>query len=370
MSERSQPKTLNQRTSARHPRVGTSPGTLSPIPGSGPAHIRAIAYETSHCEEKELQDPKSLKALAREGSTLWVNVDGLGDLEVLKRLGADFGLPDLALEDVLAVHHRAKFERYENLLFLVLRMPEHNEDGRIETDQLSLFLGPNFVLTFQHAHGDCFDAVRDRIRSGKGRIRGGGTAYLLYALIDAVVDSYYPMLERVGDGIDTLEEEILETPGRACTMRVHELRRDLLVLRRAVWPLREILNDLMRDEDTERSLQPYLRDCYDHVVELIDLIETYRDLAAGLMEVYVSIVGNKMNEIMKVLTIIATIFIPLSFIASVYGMNFDTSASPFNMPELSWRYGYVACLGLMLSVAITMLVWFRRRGWMDRSNDW
>jgi magnesium transporter len=352
------------RTSSRHPRAGASPGTLIAHPEAKPPLLRAFAYGPEGCEEKAPQTLDEAAELRGRHGTLWLNIDGLGDLEMLRSVGSHFGLHDLALEDVLAVHHRAKLERYEGYLFVVLRMPEW-ADGAIATDQLSLFVGPDYVLSFQQRAGDCFDAVRDRIRGGKGRIRHLGSPYLFHALLDAVVDSYYPVLEKLGDRLEHLEDRVMRDRGSLITGEIHRVRRDLLVLRRAIWPLREIVNELLREEDADPKLAPFLRDCYDHVVELVDLIETYRDLSAGLMEVYVSVVGNRMNEIMKVLTIIATIFIPLSFIASVYGMNFDTTASPLNMPELGWRYGYAACMGFMTAVAIGMLVWFKRKGWLS-----
>lgn len=357
------------RTSSRHPRAGTSPGTLTRPPEAEHPSMRVFAYGPEGCQETS---PTSVEdAIASRGrGTYWLNVDGLGDVDLLKEIGTAFGLHELALEDVLAVHHRAKLERFENYCFVVLRMPELDEDGEIATDQLSIFVGPDYVLSFQHRHGDCFDAVRDRIRGGKGRIRTHGAIYLFHALLDAVIDFYYPVLEKLGETLEALEERVIAARGPHITGELHRVRRDLLILRRAIWPLREILNDLIRDDDADPKMIPFLRDCYDHVVELVDLIETYRDLAAGLMEVYVSVVGNRMNEIMKVLTIIATIFIPLSFIASVYGMNFDTSVSALNMPELHWKYGYLACVALMAAVGIGMLFWFKRRGWLgDDGND-
>jgi magnesium transporter len=351
------------RTSSRHERAGTSPGTLRAVPNSSPPHGLVMSYDAEDFDEQTLERLRDAGAWRGRRAVTWVDVHGLGDADAIKQLGAEFGLHELALEDVLAVHHRAKFERYDDHVFFVLRIPEYSEEHGLETDQLSIFLGKEYVLSFQGSPGDCFGAVRERIRGRKGRIRSRNSHYLVYALLDAVIDSYYPVVERIGDRLDELEDDVLEH-GHQLTENIHDVRRDLLVLRRAIWPMREILNELLRDEDADPVLQPFFRDCYDHVVELIDLIETYRDLSAGLMEVYVSIVGNRMNEIMKVLTIIATIFIPLSFVASVYGMNFDTSVSPLNMPELHWEYGYLASLAVMAAIAFTMLFWFWRRGWL------
>lgn len=351
--------------------IGASPGMLVAPPDAKPTRVRVIGYGPDSVEEVVDAQCEDVERMCGRHAVLWINVDGLADIDRLRRIGKQFAIHDLALEDVLASHHRAKWESFDDYDFLVLRMPEHVEGGALHTDQLSIFSGTNFVLTFQQHHGDCFDLVRERIRGGKGRIRGWGPRYLLYALLDAVVDSYYPELESIGEQIEQLEDDVLVDSKRVSHARIHEVRRDLLQLRRGVWPLREILHDI--DRQPERAspldLSPYFRDCYDHVVELIDLIETYRDLAAGLMEVYVSVVGNRMNEIMKVLTIIATIFIPLTFIAGVYGMNFDPDAGPWSMPELRTPYGYVICLAVMAISAIGMLVWFKRRGWLGRRES-
>lgn len=348
--------------------IGSSPGMLVAPPDAKPSRVHVMGYGPDGVEEISDASCEDVERLWGKHAVLWINVDGLADIERLRRIGKRFNIHDLALEDVLASHHRAKWEAFDDYDFLVLRMPEHPEGGALHTDQLSVFAGANFVLTFQQHHGDCFDLVRERIRGGKGRIRGWGPRYLLYALLDAVVDSYYPELEALGETIEELEDDVLVDSKRVSHARIHELRRDLLALRRGVWPLREILHDIDRQPDRASPLDlgPYFRDCYDHVVELIDLIETYRDLAAGLMEVYVSVVGNRMNEIMKVLTIIATIFIPLTFIAGVYGMNFDPDAGPLSMPELRSPYGYVICLAVMAISAGGMLVWFIRRGWIGR----
>jgi magnesium transporter len=226
-------------------------------------------------------------------------------------------------------------------------------------------LGPNFVVTFQEKPGDCFGNVRQRLRAGKGLLRKSGPDYLAYALLDAVVDGYFPVLEVYGERLEHLEDQIVADMPADCLLRIHDLRRDLLTLRRAVWPLREAINTLLRDAETiQKETRLYLNDCYDHTVQIMDLVETYREIASGLMEVYLSSMGNRLNEVMKMLTIIATIFIPLTFIAGIYGMNFDTEASPWNMPELEWAYGYPACLLFMATIAGILLAYFRRRGWI------
>jgi magnesium transporter len=235
-----------------------------------------------------------------------------------------------------------------------------------------MFLNDRILLTFQERPGDCFDLVRDRIRKRRGQIRNRGADYLTYALLDAVIDGYFPVLEACGERLETLETSVIAEPSRDQVVQVHDMKRDLLSLRRAVWPQREMVNALTRDSTAFVSdqTQVYLRDCYDHTVQLMDMVETYREIASGLLDIYLSSVGTKMNEIMKVLTIIATIFIPLSFIAGLYGMNFDPKASPWNMPELAWYWGYPVALALMLAVALGLLVYFRRKGWIGgRAKD-
>jgi magnesium transporter len=239
---------------------------------------------------------------------------------------------------------------------------------RLWTEQFSLFLGKGFVLTFQEGRpGDCFDPVREQIRKGVGRLREAGPDHLAYALLDAVIDAYFPVLEAYGESLEDLEEDLLWDPRRQSVIQIHAIKRDLLTLRRAIWPLRDVIGLLLREEPAFilPETHPYLRDCYDHIVQIIDLVETYRELTSSMMDVYLSSVSNRMNEIMKVLTVISTIFIPLSFIAGVYGMNFNPQASPLNMPELNWAWGYPLCLGLMGCVAGALVVYFWRRGWLS-----
>jgi magnesium transporter len=235
-----------------------------------------------------------------------------------------------------------------------------------------MFIGDNYVLTFQERPGDCFDPVRDRLRKNKGRIRQLGSDYLGYALVDAAIDSYFPILETLGEEIEALEDEVVAAPKPILVDQLHRIRRELLVLRRAVWPTREMLNTLIRDKlpQIKDTTQPYLRDCYDHTIQLMDIVETYREICSSLLDVYLSSLSTRLNEVMKILTIIATIFIPLGFVASLYGMNFDR-ASPFNMPELGWRYGYPFALAVMVAIVASLLWFFRRRGWIgsDDGND-
>jgi magnesium transporter len=362
----SAPRPKRRQRQRGHQSPGASPGTLVVPPGSKPPRLRVIAYGPERIEERELTDPQQLRALLGQWPVLWVDVDGLGDVAVLEALGAIFGLHRLALEDVLNLLQRPKAERFGEHLFVVARMPVAEAEGGLATEQLSLFIGTNFLITFQERPGgDCFDPVRARLRAGKGRSRIAGPDYLAYALLDGVVDAYYPVLEGCGDRLDALEDELFEHPAPGAARRVHQVRRDLLTVRRAVWPLREELATLVREPDplVADETRVYLRDCYDHAVQMIDLLETYRDLGAGLMEIHLSLLSHRMNEIMKVLTIMASIFIPLTFIVGVYGMNFDTS-HPLNMPELRWAWGYPAVMVLMLVLAVGMLLYFRRRGWL------
>lgn len=345
---------------------GSTPGLLIAVPGSPTPAVRAIAYGPDDIVEHEIGDIDEIEPMIGRAPVTWVNVDGLGDVEIIRRIGAIFELHHLALEDVVNVHQRPKVEEYGEHLFIVLRMAQLN--GHVGTEQVSIFLGDGYVLTFQERPGDCFEPVRDRLRRHRGRIREGGADYLAYALIDAVIDAYFPVLETYGEAIEDLEDELAEQVDSSIAARVHAVKRDLLTLRRAIWPLREMVNALLRDRSPRitEATAVYLRDCYDHAIQLLDIVETYRDIASGLIDLYLSALSNRLNEVMKVLTIIATIFIPLSFVAGVYGMNFAPRASPYNMPELEWYYGYPFALGLMAAVAAGLVYYFYRKGWIGR----
>ena len=351
---------------------GAAPGTLVIDPAAPQPVVRVLAYGVDVCQEGKLEGKKDLDRLpqiVKEHAVTWVDVEGLGDVETLRTLGKIFGLHELALEDVLNSHQRAKVEQYPNHLFIVARILETVE--KLETDQLALFLGQNYVLTFQHRRGDSFDPLRARIRHGGGIIRHSGPDYLAYALLDNVVDFYFPILESLGERIENLEETILQNGGRHLVAHIHNVKADLLLLRRTIWPLRDALHALVRDPNPfiKDETRIYLRDCSDHTFQIIDLLETYRELTSDLLELYHSSLANRMNEIMQVLTVIATIFIPLTFIVGVYGMNFDPATSPWNMPELEWYYGYPAVWIVMLLVAGGMLYFFRRRKWLPFGRD-
>lgn len=360
------PRAIRQK---RRAAPGSPPGTLVPDPSAVAPVIHFIGYGPDDFHEQEVSEIEDLGPMIAKWPVSWTNVDGLADLNLIQRLGEMFGLHRLALEDVVNVHQRPKVEEYEDHSFIVTRMI-HSNQAPI-TEQVSMFLGDRFLLTFQERPGDCFDLVRDRLRKHRGQIRERKADYLVYALLDAVIDGYFPVLESFGERLETLENLVMGQPSRDQVAQIHGMKRNLLTLRRAIWPQREMVNALMRESSTHISdaTRPYLRDCYDHTIQLMDVVETYREIASGLADVYLSSTSAHMNEVMKVLTIIATIFMPLGFIASLYGMNFDAKASPWNMPELEWYWGYPFALVLMLVVALGFLIYFRRKGWIGSSDD-
>jgi magnesium transporter len=343
--------------------AGTAPGTLISHPDAGPPAIRVTGYGPDTFDELEVVAPAELEALRGRWPVLWVDVEGVGDADSVAAIGEVFGLHRLALEDVMNVHQRPKVEEYADYLFGVTRMASLGE--RVDTEQVSLFMGEGWVLTFQERPGDCWDLVRERLRLGRGRMRSQGPDFLFYALFDAVVDHFYPILEEFGVRMEVLEEEVIESPRKELVGVIHAARRDLIALRHMMWPMRDAVGQLYRDPShlVTEDTRLYLRDSYDHTIQVIDLLENYREMASALMEVYLSSVNQRMNEVMKVLTIIATIFIPLTFIAGVYGMNFDPEASPWNMPELNWYWGYPAVMLFMLGIALGLLGFFKRKGW-------
>jgi len=346
---------------------GAAPGTIIVDPEAMKPAMRIIAYGPDCLVEKKIESVEEIPAFFAahpECKVRWVNVDGLGDAKVLQRLGEVFQIHRLALEDVVNVHQRPKTEPYSEHIYIVARMIE--AVAELVPEQVSIFLGKDFVLTFQERPGDCWDRVRERIRHAKGRIRHAGSDYLCYALIDAVIDGYFPPLERYSDQIEQIEARIMDKPDAELVEELYRIKRDLLALRRIAWATREALNGLMRDESglIVPETRIYLRDLYDHAVQVLDMLETYRELATGQVDLYLSMIGQKTNEVMKVLTMIATIFIPLSFIAGLYGMNFDRDGRPFNMPELEWAFGYPAVLAVMAAIAVFMLFFFRRKGWI------
>ncbi len=349
------------------------PTTDSPT-GSAAARttIQLISYGPSDFQEREIDDITQLPSYLKQPDLVhWLNVDRVDDVAMIQRIGALFGLHPLALEDVHHVYQRSKVEEYDGYLFLVVRMAATEEDSLV-TEQLSMFLRQNCVITFQEGRpGDCLGAVRDRIRRANPQTRRSGADFLMYLLLDASIDSYYSPLEQLGERLDVLEE-IAEAPrARGMIGELHAIRRNLLTLRRAIWPLRDAITGLLRSDHAilQAETRFHLRDCQDHTVQLIDLSETFRELCSDLRELQYANINQRTNDVMRVLTIISTIFMPLSFIASVYGMNFNTDASPWSMPELGWPYGYITVLGLMATISVVMMITFWRWGWIGRQSD-
>jgi magnesium transporter len=326
------------------------------------AIVTVIDYDgAGHFEERDATDISRLSETRETAPVTWINVAGLHHLEVMEAIGQGFGIHPLLLEDILNTEQRPKIEQYDNYLYMILKLIRwHEESGAIETEQISIVLGGRFVLTFQEQEKDIFDPLRQRIRSGKGRIRQQGADYLAYSLLDIVVDHYFLILEHLGEQVELLEDELVADPDAATLQRIHDLKREMLHLRRSVWPLREVISGLQRGESAlfQESTLIYLRDVYEHTIQVIDTIETYRDIVSGLLDIYLSSVSNKMNEVMKVLTIIATIFIPLTFLTGLYGMNFQY------FPELQWRWAYPVLWLILITISGVMLAYFRRKGWL------
>jgi magnesium transporter len=360
------PEGAGRRSKRRRRAPGTSPGTLAVEPHWPQPEIRVLAYGPESCEEVEVQDPAAIPELLQKWPMAWIDVVGLGDAETLQKLGEIFKIHRLALEDVLNPDHRAKAEEFDDHLFVIARMVAPETSDPCDTKQVSLFCGEKFVLTFRDRPGDCFDAIRARIRAERGRIRAAGADYLTYALVDATIDSYFPAVEQLEENVEDLEEGVLERSDRDTVARIQQVKADLIRLRRFMWPHREMVQVLLR-EDTGFISEPtriYLRDCSDHVLQITELIDGYREMCTDLIHVCLSSVSNRANEIMKVLTVIATIFIPLSFIAGVYGMNFKTDVSPWNIPELDWYFGYPFALAVMAVVAVGFVLYLRSKKWL------
>ena len=359
----------------RRPRVsrirpGALPGTLTAAESAGTPIIDVMVFDRDHVEEDRVETIDAALARLAPGAVTWINIDGLGDASVFARLGERLGLHALALEDVLNVPQRPKVERFDKHLFLVMRTmrlegsattPAASAAAAIVDEQISAFFGADWVVTIQErSDGDCFDNVREAIRKSRGRVREAGADYLVYLLVDSVIDAYFPVLDTLAERMQAIEEEALSLASSEETLlRLTRLRHDLIAVRRAVWPMREEVNVMQREESPfiAPETRLFLRDVYDHSVQALEIVETLRETAVSVMEVFLSVQNQRLNEVMKVLTVIATLFIPLTFIASIYGMNFK------HMPELEWPWGYGGALGLMALTAIGMLAYFRRKGW-------
>ncbi len=353
---------------------GAAPATLIPHLVDGkpvPPKITLIEYDEDSLEERELPRIEEAFRCFDNDKVSWINIDGLGDVEVLRKLGTHFNLHPLALEDVLNVGQRPKVEHYEGYLFIVAEMIYLNKEEEVCGEQVSMFLGKNFLITVQEEpEHDAFDHVRQRIRSGRGWIRKMKCDYLAYALLDSIIDHYYPVLENLGTAIEDIENTMVEKPNRSCLFSLHEYKRTLVQMRRFVWPVREVTTSLLHEESglVRSETKVFLRDCYDHTVQIMELVESYRDVVSGLMELYLSSIGMRTNEIMRMLTVISAIFIPLTFIAGVYGMNFAPEANgqklPLNMPELYSPHGYVIVMGFMAAIAVGQIIFFKHKKWL------
>lgn len=343
-------------------KCGLPPGTLvhTGLQKVEKATISLIDFTPDDFREVKIEDVEDLRQYTGNTSVSWVNIDGLHEIDIIEKIGDIFGIHPLVLEDILHTEHRPKIDFYDDYAFIVIRMLNYNDKrDSFESEQLSLVLGRNFVITFQEESGDVFDTVRERIRKAS-KVRLRGADFLAYNLLDLVVDTYFHSLERMGEWIEKLELEIIRKPNRRRTLEINELKRDLNFLRKNIWPVREVVHAMQRQDNDEligKEIDMYLNDLYDHSIQVLDTVETYRDMIGNLMDLYLSNISYKMNEVMKTLTVITSIFIPLTFITSIYGMNFK------NMPELNTTYGYFVVLGVILVIGASMAFYFKRKGW-------
>jgi len=347
----------------RSGKLGLPPGTpvYTGDKKEEPVRITVIDYDEDSFDEREISDVKMCCELRGSSSVSWINVDGIHDVDLIDSFKENFGLHPLVVEDIVHTGQRPKLEDYGEYVYIVFTMLTFDEEkNEISGEQVSLVLSEHFVLSFQERWGDIFDLIRERIRNAKGRIRKMGTDYLAYALVDAVVDQYFVILEKIGERIEELEDSLTRNAEPETMQDIHRLKREMLFLRKSIWPLRECISGLEKSESAiiKKVTLKYLRDVYDHTIQIIDTAETFRDMLSGMHDTYLTNISNRMNEIMKVLTIIATIFIPLTFIAGIYGMNFKF------IPELDWRWGYFAVWGVVVVIAVLMIVFFRRKRWL------
>ncbi len=342
-------------------KTGAPPGTLIYLgeERSERVKITLIEFDEHALIEKDFYDVDECMTYINPNMVKWINVDGIHDIKIIERIGQMFNIHPLTLEDIVHTEQRAKFEDYEHYVVSIMKMIYYEKE--LKSEQLSIVLMKNLVISFQEVHGgDAFDMVRNRIRHGKGRIRKFGADYLSYALLDAVIDCYFSILERIGDKIELLEAALTANPVPATLTELHHMKREMIFLRKALWPTRELINNIQRSETflLEKSTEIYFRDLYDHSVRVIDTVETYRDLLSGMMDIYLSSTSNKMNEVMKVLTIISTIFIPVTFIAGIYGMNFE------HMPELHNKWSYPILWVIMITIMLSLVMYFKRKKWL------
>ena len=344
-------------------KVGLPPGTLVQIEEkkTEKVKINIIDYDEAQFQEKEAETVEECFPFKDKPTVTWINIYDIHQVEVIAKIGAHFGIHPLILEDIMNTGQRPKMEDFEDYIFVVVKMIYYDDkDNEIRAEQVSLLLGSNFVISFQEREGDVFNPIGERIRKAKGRIRKMKADYLAYALVDTIVDHYFMVLEKLGEKIEGMEEELVTNPTPETLQTIHTLKRELIFLRKSVWPLREVISVLERGESSliDESTGIYLRDVHDHTIQVVDTIETFRDMVSGMLDIYLSSISNKMNEVMKVLTIIATIFIPLTFVAGLYGMNFK------HIPELEWHWGYPISLSVMGAIGMSMVVYFRRKKWL------
>jgi magnesium transporter len=349
-------------THVKAKKVGLAPGTLIHVGEKKieKPELTIINYGPDKMERLDDVSVAECAAFRETESVSWINLYGLHDIELVDRLGKTFQVHQLALEDVLNTSHRPKFEMYEDAALIILKMLTFDEtENSINSEQFSFVLGPRYIISFQERHGDVFNGVRERLQRKSGRIRSRGPDYLTYALIDSVVDNYFHILEKIGDHLEALEQDLIIEPTQDCLNRIYHLKNQLLALRKSIWPLREVIAEMQKEETDliDPSTHVFLRDLYDHSIQVVDTVEIFRDTVSGLLDLYMSSVSNRMNEVMKVLTIMASIFIPLTFIAGIYGMNFEY------MPELKWRWAYPAVWMVMGGVVVGMIIYFRKKRW-------
>jgi len=344
-------------------KIGLPPGTPVYVGEKREEKVRisVVDYDEEFFEEKEVSRLEDCFGLKDTPTVSWINVDGVHDVQIINSLSSNFDLHPLVVEDIVHLNQRPKMEDFGDYIYIVFNMLIYDEDAKeIKGEQVSLILAGHFVISFQERPGDIFDVIRERLRNGKGRIRKMKADYLAYSLIDAVVDQYFVILEKIGERVEELEDSLIQSAQPATMHDIHRLKREMLFLRKSVWPLRESISGLEKLESTliKKTTQKYLRDVYDHTIQVIDTVETFRDMLSGLHDTYLTSISNRMNEIMKVLTIFASIFIPLTFIAGIYGMNFSY------MPELGWRWSYFGVWGLFVAVTVLMLLYFKKKKWL------
>jgi len=356
-------KLLNRLSKRRLKSLGQPPGTLI-FTGEKKTEeitISIIDYDENQYQEKKVKTVEECFPFKETPTVTWININGLHEPYIIEQVGEYFNIHPLILEDILNITQRPKLDDLGDYIYIILKMLSYDEGKRrIDIEQVSFLLGSNFVISFQEKEGDVFNPIRERIRTGKGRVRKMGADYLAYALIDAVVDNYFIILEQLGEEVELLEEELLTNPAPETSVKIHAMKRELIFLRRSIWPLRELIYVLERGESKiiKKATLLFLRDVYDHTVQVIDSVEAFRDIVSGMLDTYLSSLSNRMNEVMKVLTLIATIFIPLTFIAGIYGMNFQF------MPELAWRWAYPIVWIVMCTIGISMLFLFKKRKWL------